>query len=223
MTSVSVPDLLQSADYGDCISGLNQLHTLSHEEAFTLITPLITHTNARVRYAAVSKIATIGNVDRKASLELLCDRLQNDSELDVKAAAADSLGALGLKEAYEEIAALYHATSDWLLRLSIVAALSEMGEPKAIDVMLDALTSDNDLLVATAIGAIGDLGDDSVVDQLETFMCHDDSQVRFRTAQALGSLGGDRSRSWLQRMLDDTDDQVVTQAQHSLERLEATG
>jgi HEAT repeat protein len=174
-----------------------------------------------VRYAAVSKIATIGNADRSASLEMLRDRLRNDSELDVKAAAADSLGALGLKEAYEDIATLYHATSDWLLRLSIVAALSEMGEPKAIEVMLDALTSDNDLLVATAIGAIGDLGDDSIMDQLEMFMCHDDSQVRFRTAQALGSLGGDRARGWLQRMLDDTDAHVVTQAQHSLEQIGA--
>jgi len=220
MTSVSVRDLLQSSDYGDCISGLNRLHTLTHDEALTLITPLLTHTNARVRYAAVSKIATVGNADRSAALDLLRDRLRHDSELDVKAAAADSLGALGLKEAYEDIAALYHETSDWLLRLSIVAALSEMGEPKAIAVMLDALTSDNDLLVATAIGAIGDLGDDGVIDQLEMFICHDDSQVRFRTAQALGSLGGDRARGWLQRMLDDTDAQVVTQAQHSLGRLE---
>jgi HEAT repeat protein len=221
MASVSTRDLLQSSDYGDCISGLNQLDTLSPEEALTLIAPLITHTNARVRYAAVSKLAKIGNADRDASLELLRDRLHNDSELDVKAAAADSLGALGLKEAYEDIAALYHETSDWLLRLSIVAALSEMGEPKAIEVLLDALVSDNDLLVATAIGAIGDLGDASVVDQLETFICHDDSQVRFRTAQALGHLGGDRARGWLQRMMDDTDAQVVTQAEIALSQIDS--
>ncbi len=223
MASVSARDLLQSSDYGDCISGLNQLDTLSHEEALTLITPLITHANARVRYAAVSKIAKIGNADRDASLELLRDRLHNDSELDVKAAAADSLGALALKEAYEDIAALYHETSDWLLRLSIVAALSEMGEPKAIEVLLDALASDNDLLVATAIGAIGDLGDTSAIDQLETFMCHDDSQVRFRTAQALGSLGGDRARGWLERMTDDTDAQVVTQAKIALDQIDSAG
>ena len=221
MASVSARDLLQSSDYGDCISGLNQLDTLPEEEALILITPLITHTNARVRYAAVSKMAKIGNVNRPVSLELLRDRLHNDSELDVKAAAADSLGALAFTEAYEDLAALYHATSDWLLRLSIVAALSEMGEPKAIEVLLDALMSDNDLLVATAIGAIGDLGDASVLDQLETFMCHDDSQVRFRTAQALGHLGGDQARAWLQRMADDTDDQVVTQAKIALEQLDS--
>ncbi|MGD1904123.1 MAG: HEAT repeat domain-containing protein [Geitlerinemataceae cyanobacterium] len=218
MSSASVRELVQSADYGDCISGVNRLNTLPYEEAMTLVEPLMAHENARVRYAAASKIATIGTADLPKSLELLRDRLANDSELDVKAAAADALGALQLKEAYEDLAAVYEATNDWILQLSIVAALSEMGEPKAIEVLLDALETDNDLLLATAIGAIGELKAESAVPRLEAFVCHDDSQVRFRTAQALGNLGGDLAREWLRRMTDDTDAQVVEQAKIALAR-----
>ncbi len=47
--------------------------------------------------------------------------------MDVQAAAADSIAALKLTEAFEDLQQLYHTTSEWLVKLSIIAALGEMG------------------------------------------------------------------------------------------------
>jgi len=217
--TTDIHSLLQSAEPGDRVSGVNRLNTLPHEEAMVLVQPLIVDENARVRYSAVSKLATIGKVDLALTLTLLRERLRNDPELDVKAAAADSLGALQLVEAYDDLAEFYYATGDWILKMSIVAALSEMAEPRAIEVLRDALTNDNDLIVTMAVGAIGELGAIEAIEDLTPFTQHPDTQVRFRVAQALGHLGGDRAKELLTAMLNDADAQVVEQVQLAIASL----
>ena len=91
ITPESVEQLLSSDDYGDRLRGLNQLRQLDPAIAFPLLQPLLGDNNVRVRYAAVSQMANLGKQDLQTSLELLRDRLINDPETDVKAAAADAL------------------------------------------------------------------------------------------------------------------------------------
>ena len=94
VTPDSVQELLNSADYGDRLKGIIQLRQLDSKVAFKMIKPLIEDENTRVRYAAVSLMDTIGHHNLSESLELLKNRLFQDSEFDVKSAAADAIGGL---------------------------------------------------------------------------------------------------------------------------------
>lgn len=213
VTRESVQELLSSQDYGQRISGVNQLRQLEPAVAFELIQPIVTDANTRVRYAAVSQLDTLGNQDLQATLTLLRDRLLNDSEPDVQAAAADALGALKLTEAYEDIQRLYYQTSEWLVQFSIIAALGEMGDPRSFELLQEALNSETSLVQTAAISALGELGDGRAVSLLIPFATNSDWQIRFRVAQALSRLGGVEAHSTLETLAKDENPEVAKEAQ----------
>lgn len=215
-TPESVKQLLVSEEFGDRLSGLNQLRQLEPALAFTLIRPALTDDNVRVRYAAVSQVSTLGQQDPALALELLRDRLLNDPELDVKAAAADSLAALKLQDAFPDLEQAYRNTGEWLLQFSIVAALGEMGHPDGFALLEEALTSETDLVKTAAIAALGEFGDARAVPLLIPFATHDDWQMRARTAQSLGQLNSEDARTTLETLAQDTVEQVVQAAQRGL-------
>jgi HEAT repeat protein len=212
----SVQTLLDSDDYGDRLSGINQLRQLDPKVAFEMIQPLVTDVNARVRYAAVSQLDPLGRQDRDTALTLLRDRLLNDPEADVKAAAADVIGGLQLTVAYDDLQDLYQQSSDWLIQLSIVAALGELGEPRGFELLQEALSSDNELVQTAAVSALGELGDPRAVSLLTPFVNSGDWQIRYRLAQALGRLGGSEAIAALQQLTGDTSAQVAGEARNNL-------
>ena len=59
-TPESVQTLLNSDNFGDRLSGINQLRQLDPATAFELIRPAVTDKNVRVRYAAVSQLSSLG-------------------------------------------------------------------------------------------------------------------------------------------------------------------
>ncbi|MBE9046111.1 HEAT repeat domain-containing protein [Pleurocapsales cyanobacterium LEGE 10410] len=216
ITPESIQDLLNSENFGERIRGLNQLRQIETETAFEMIQPLIKDQNTRVRYAAVSQLDTLGKNNKTATLKMLRDRLFNDPEPDVQAAAADAIGGLELVEAYEDLAQVYHDTSEWLVQFSIIAALGELGEPRGFELLQEALQSDNNLLQTAAIGSMGELGDRRAVPLLATFAENEDWQIRYRLAQALGRLGGEEAKTVIIKLTDDEFEQVATEAKNNL-------
>ena len=216
ITPESIETLLNSEDFGERIRGLNQLRQIEPATAFTMVQPLITDENTRVRYAAVSQLDTLGVTDKTASLEMLRDRLFNDPEPDVQAAAADAIGGLKLVEAYEELANVYHDTTEWLVQFSIIAALGELGEPRGFDLLTEALNSDNTLLQTAAIGSMAELGDVRGIPLLASFVDNEDWQIRYRLVQALGRLGGDEAKAVITKLADDDFEQVAQEAKNNL-------
>jgi HEAT repeat protein len=212
----SVQQLLDSDDYGDRLSGINRLRQLDPAIAFEMICPLVNDVNARVRYAAVSQLDPLGRQNLDAALTLLRDRLLNDPESDVKAAAADAIGGLKLISAYDDLRDVYQQSADWLIQLSIVAALGEMGEPRGFDLLQEALNSDNELVKTAAVSAFGELGDPRAVSLLTPLVNADDWQIRYRLAQALGRLGGSEAIAALQQLTGDTSAQVADEARNNL-------
>ncbi|ELS01577.1 HEAT-like repeat protein [Xenococcus sp. PCC 7305] len=208
--------LLNSLNFSDRIKGLNQLRTVEKAEAFRLILPLVKDMNTRVRYAAVSQLDVLGTENLELSLELLRDRLFNDSEPDVQAAAADAIGGLKLTEAYDDLAKAYHQTSEWLVQFSIIATLGELGEPKGFELLAEALSSEVNLLQTAAIGSLGELGDQRAVDLLIPFAQNEDWQIRYRVVQALGRLGGEIAQSTLRQLVDDEVAHVAQEAKNNL-------
>ncbi len=216
ITPESVKTLLNSEDFGERIRGLNQLRQIDIETAFAMIQPMITDDNTRVRYAAVSQLDTLGINDKDAALEILRDRLFNDPEPDVQAAAADAIGGLKLVEAYEDLANTYHSTSEWLVQFSIVAALGELGDPRGFELLKEALHSDNNLLQTAAIGSMGELGDTRAIPLLAAFADNQDWQIRYRLVQALGRLGGKEAKTIITKLADDEFEQVAKEAKNNL-------
>jgi HEAT repeat protein len=217
ITPESVQELLNSEDFGERIRGLNQLRQIDLKTAFDLLQPMITDNNTRVRYAAVSQLDTLGVIDKDTALEFLRDRLFNDPEADVQAAAADAIGGLKLTEAFEDLNNVYHDTSEWLVQFSIIAALGELGEPRSFTLLKEALHSNNNLLQTAAIGSMGELGDPQAIPLLKNFAEHEDWQIRFRLVQALGRLGGEEAKAIITKLVDDESEQVAQEAKNNLE------
>ena len=216
ITPESVKDLLNSENFGERIRGLNQLRQIDKETAFNLLEPMITDENTRVRYAAVSQLDTLGTVDKDVSLEMLRDRLFNDPEPDVQAAAADAIGGLKLVEAYDDLAKVYRDTPEWLVQFSIIAALGELGDPRGFTLLEEALHSNNNLLQTAAIGSMGELGNDKAIPLLAEFADHEDWQIRYRLVQALGRLGGAEAERIITLLTEDESEQVAKEAKNNL-------
>jgi HEAT repeat protein len=216
VTRESVQELLSSEDFGQRLSGVIQLRQLDPAVAFELLQPVVTDKNTRVRYAAVSQLDTLGGQNLPLTLTILRDRLINDSEPDVQAAAADVLGALKLTEAFEDLNNLYHQTPEWLVQFSIIATLGELGDPRSFALLEEALNSNISLVQTAAISSFGELGDARAVPLLIPFATNSDWQIRYRVVQALSKLGGTEARSTLEALTKDEKEEVAQEAQDSL-------
>ena len=213
ITPESVKELLSSENLGDRIRGVNQLRQLEPAIAFELVQTAINDSNPRIRYAAVSQLDTLGNQDLPKAYTILRDRLLNDSETDVQAAAAGCLGALKLTDAFEDLRRIYQTTSEWLLQLSIIAALGVFGDPRCFDLLAEALNSSTDIVKTAAIGSFGELGDLRAIPLLAPYATDPDWQIRHRVAQALGHLGGEEARNTLETLAQDRVELVAQEAQ----------
>jgi HEAT repeat protein len=218
-TPESVAQLLQSADYGDRMQGINQLRELPPETAYELIKPLVTDEHPRVRYAAVSQLATLGQINLAEVEGILRERLHIDKELDVQAAAADGIGALKLTTAFPELEEKYYQTNDWVLRLSIVATLGELGDARATALLKDALGSAEVLIQSAAISAFGELKDPDAIPLIQPFINHEDWQTRYRLAQALTNIGGAAAEPLLQSLSEDAVSQVAEMAKIGINQI----
>jgi HEAT repeat protein len=210
-TPESVRALLTSANFGDRLQGINQLRVIDKAAAFELVQLVIADSNTRVRYAAVSLIDTIGDVDPAKSLEILRSCLA-DPEYDVKSAAADALGGLQLTAAIPELVDLYHDTSEWLLQLSIVAALGSMPDPRSLQLFSESIGSEVELVRMTTVQAIGEMADPAGVEILQQAIADSDDHIRVRVAEALGRIGDEAAMKLLQIMATDPDSKVAAQA-----------
>jgi HEAT repeat protein len=209
----SIPVLINSENKGDRIKALNLVRELEPVIAFGYIKQLVTDNNTRVRYAAVSQLATLGSEDLAESLIILRDRLVNDPEPDVQAAAADAIGALKLTDAFDDLQNLYETTPEWLVQFSIVAALGELGDARGLQLLQTALKNETVLVQTAAIGAIGELGDANGVESLIPFVTDPDWQIRYQLARSLRNLGGDLASQNLAILATDEIEQVALEAQ----------
>ena len=211
----SVKQMLSSEDLGDRLRAVNQIRELEPHIAFELVQIAINDRNARVRYSAVSQMDTLGGQNLPTALTVL-RRLLNDPEPDVQAAAADCLGALKLTEAFVDLQQLYHTTSEWLVKFSIVATLGELGDPRSFELLKEALTSEINLVQTAAISSLGDLGDKQAIPLLVPYATNSDWQIRYRVVHALNRLGGTEAHSTLEALANDEVEAVAQEAKNCL-------
>jgi HEAT repeat protein len=213
VTPESVQELLNSEDFGQRLSGVNQLRQLDP----AMIQPVVMDRNVRVRYAAVSQLSTLGHQNLTLAQEILLRSLLEDPEMDVQAAAADSISALKLTDAFEDLQRLYYQTSEWMVKFSIIAALGELGDRRSFELLESALTSDVDLVKTAAIGSLGELGDERAIALLIPFASNADWQIRYRVAQALSHFNTPEARSTLELLAKDEMQPVAQEAKAYIE------
>jgi HEAT repeat protein len=207
---------LNSNNLGDRLRAVNQIRELEPHIGLELIQIAISNSSARVRYAAVSQMDTLGKQDLPLSLTILRCLLE-DPEADVQAAAADCLGALKLHDAFEDLQKLYQETSEWLVQFSIIATLGELGDIRAFELLTQALASDNGLIQTAAISSFGELGDTKAVPLLIPYCTNPDWQVRYRVVQALTRLGNDEAKSILATLVNDKVEAIANEAKKALQ------
>ncbi len=215
ITPDTVKKKLDSEDLGDRLRGVNEIRQLEPAVGFELVQSAITDKNARVRYSAVSQFDTLGTQDLDKSLDLLRGLLQ-DPEADVQAAAADCLGGLKLVAAFDDLQQLYQSTEEWIVKLSVIAALGELGEPRGFDMLKQALSEDNDLVKTAAISSMGELGNTEGVSILESYASNADWQIRYRVAQALNRLGTEQAKPILENLANDEVEAVAEEAKKNI-------
>ncbi len=215
ITPDSAQALLCSEAFGDRIQGINALREMAAADAFALLLTVLDDPNVRVRYAAVSLLASVGQVDLPQSLELLRAALR-DPEMDVVAAAADAIAGLRLHDGYPDLRDLYQETTDWIVRFSIVSALGELGDPRGFEILEHALQSKDALLVPAAIGALGELGDPQAIALIMPYVTDPDWQVRHRVLQAFLRFDTPETRASLQILAQDAEAPIAEQAQQAL-------
>jgi HEAT repeat protein len=105
------------------------------------------------------------------------------------------------------------------VRFSAAVSLGNLKDPRAQDVLLKALESEDILLQQAAIAALGEIKAVDTVDAILRFAQSEDWLVRQRLAEALGNLPSEKSRSALRYLSKDSNDNVALAAKISLERL----
>jgi len=217
VTPESVKQLLSSEDFGDRLRAVNQIRQLEPAIGFELLQTAMKDGNARVRYSAVSQMDTLGGQNLELAYSLLRDRLLNDKEPDVQAAAADCLGALKLQSAFEDLQQLYHTTSEWVVQFSIIATLGELGDPRGFELLKQALESETELVQTAAISSLGELGNQEAIPLLAAYVTNPDWQIRYRVVQALSCLGGAEASALLEKLAGDEVESVAQSAKMGLQ------
>lgn len=141
------------------------LARLKDEETEEILLRLLTDPNQRIRAAAAQYLAEAGLVQ---SVQPLLKLLTEDKENQVRIAAVYALGLLGAREALETILEiLKNKNEDSGLRGSAAEALADIGDTRAIDPLMEALSDESVEVRFWSVFALGELGDASVLPALQ--------------------------------------------------------
>jgi HEAT repeat protein len=105
------------------------------------------------------------------------------------------------------------------VRRYLALALGHVGDPKAVPVLLEALSDDDPETRIYAMWALGSLGDERAVESLLELAGNDDAGIRKMAVYSLGTLGAEEARTTLQTALGDYEMDVAWNAAIALAKL----
>ena len=173
---------------------------------------------------ALARILPAESDGLRQVIPVLVKSLKND-EADVRREAVAGLGAAGRVALPALIRLVRNQAADSGSAWQAAAALQVLGplaEP-ARAVLVDALQSDDELVVIHAAGALGAIGAaaEPAVADLQKLLKHDRPTIRTHAASALGDLGptAEEAVGDLASALDDADDGVRREAAEALGKI----
>jgi HEAT repeat protein len=169
--------------------------------------------NVDLRVGAAITLGKIGVVEPLISA-------LNDTEWEVRWAAATSLGNLRAKEAVDGLIALLK-DEFWEVRRAAAIALGKIRDEKAAKPLAEALEAEL-MIRFEAARALIQLGS-KAVGSLQALLNSEDPDVRMKAAEALGLIGDEKSSEALGELLKDPDAGVREAASKALARIGGRG
>ena len=171
--ATSIPTIEIPSDASDALK--------TELEAFSSESPL-------TRAKAVRDISAMGE-DSSVALPCLVAMLE-DPDVQVRAAAAESLGEIGVPDAVDPLVEVMEGRDeDWSVRARAARSLGKLGDAKAVDPLIASL---NDMTVPVremSVIALGEIGDPAAREALEKVARLDsDLETRYEAEEALGKL-----------------------------------
>lgn len=153
--------------------------------------------NEFIRSCAIIAIGQLPFSDaaiRSSGVRAMVDILATDKDYSVRAAAAAGMSYVtGVPE--EVLSSLCEALlraliedTEWQVHCSCITSLGNLKQERAIPMIRQWLSADNDLAVQAAVGALGDIGNPAVVPDMLKLLGKTDMMTRQRLAQALGQI-----------------------------------
>lgn len=160
--------------------------------ALEVALPLLASPDANVRKMVIDALGK--QTDRRVVQPLL--RRLKDPNANVRASAAEALGHLRAREAVPELIALLQ-DDEWVA-FSAVAALAEIGDPSALQPLLDLAQGGREALRYAALEAIAGLDREGrTVPALLALTASAEAELRPALIKALASVAqGPRSEVW---------------------------
>ena len=168
----------------------------------------------------------LGQKQTEAGFHALLERAQQDNDPNVRAEAASALSWFGFERCKSILLQLFSQDDHWLVRHSILAALSECGDPNVqLQVVRQGLEGDDDTVRCSALELLGVLVGSSLEGEAETLLLaasHDNNFLIRRTAaRTMGNFPGEAVRQRCLELRRDPDYRIVAASMESSLRLDS--
>jgi HEAT repeat protein len=201
---------LENSDFQYRLKAISALRSYPVETAV----PRLTHKVDDPEFLVRSFVAReLGNQQTSDSFATLLQMTKFDNTPNVRAEAANSLSLFG-PVAVPHLVSAFMQDDHWLVRRSILAALTDMEAHEALlEVSVQGLQGDDAAVQETAISALAILADTAqhadALSQLLLLTTSSSWRSRASVARALQNFKDTQAQNALDRLRQDTDHRVV--------------
>lgn len=146
-------------------------------------------------------VKLLGDFRDPLALDSLIAALGN-GDFEVRMRVASSLGKMGEVALEPLLATLSDTNKDWAVRGDAAKALGELGDERAVGLLLNAFEDENVYIRRMVAEALGKLGDISVLEPLIIALEDEDWLIREAVAKALQRLGEAAIEPLTKRLMD---------------------
>lgn len=155
----------------------------------------------------------LGRKRTAESFAALLEMMRFDRDPNVRAEASNSLSLFGEVSA-PHLRSLFVQDDHWLVRRSILAAMTELNSPEEIyETCAYGLNSDDETVQTSSLDVLGLLANtpkqDEALKLLLSMITHSSWRIRFRTAKALARYTVPEAQDALNYLRQDEDHRVV--------------
>jgi HEAT repeat protein len=217
MELAAIAEHLDSENPQDRMRGITALREYDAPIAVPLLMRCVHDSEVLIRSFVTMGLGYKQTPEAYAHLLMMLER---ESDPNIRAEAANSLSKYG-KVAIPHLVKAFHANLNWLMRLSIIPALSQLEAPQELMELCQAGLRDADPTVKeTAITYLMDFADrpesEEALDLLLPYVASEHWHLRRQVALVLKSFSQERGRAALIELRQDEDHRVVAAALEAL-------
>ena len=199
---------------------MRAIRELRNFEADIAVPLLLEHTNDGEFLVRSFVAMGLGKKQTDRAYDALLEMIQNDSDPNVRAEAANSISYYG-NMAIAPLRKMYEDDDHWLVRRSIIAAIADLNSPQELlEICAIGISGDDQPVMESCIGCLGLLANTSQQSEalkLLLPLVDDESwRVRLQVARALGKYNAPEAIAAIDKFKKDEDHRVVGAALESM-------